>query len=64
MVALLLHQVNVSFLQNLLVTRSTIANLYLPRRPPGIREDRQCGVIQITLSYPLNKTSKSIPGLF
>lgn len=50
-------------LPNLHVTRSIIVNLYLLRKARGIKEDRQHGVEQIAQSYPLNKTSKSIPGL-
>lgn len=44
--------------------RTTIVNLYLLRRACRIKAHRRRGVVQIAPSYPLNKTSKGIPGLF
>lgn len=39
-------------------------NLYLLGESVGIKEDIQHNVILTVKSYPLNKTSKNIPGFF
>lgn len=61
-VALLPCQVNVWLPPNPLLSRSTTVNSYLLVQAPRIKEDRQHNVILIPQSYPLNKTSKNIPG--